>query len=105
LLISTDFSELRKFELVGLRDETTTSERGSTSSFRSGTSAAPPSEFDLVLSNNVFGWKLNRKWALSLAGGLIGLLLLLTAYFTNQASRAENERIRQEFEHRATQRE
>lgn len=98
LMISPDFSEMRKLELVAAPQQATASSKDSNAS--GVASASSPGEFDLVLGQAVFGWKLSRKIALSLSGGLLLLLLLLTAYFTNQASRAENERLKEQYKPR-----
>lgn len=91
LLISADFSEVRQFELVAVRNVAESSATNSPSS------TANSGEFDLVLGQVVFGWKLNRQWALGLAGLLILLLLLLTMYFTDKASQSERVRLREQF--------
>ncbi|MBC7967710.1 MAG: hypothetical protein H7Z17_17490, partial [Fuerstia sp.] len=98
LLISADFSEIRQLELEAVRNaaEATVSNSPST--------ATSPAEFDLVLGQNVFGWKLSRKWALGLAGLLMLVLLLMTMFFTNKASQAEQDRLRQQFRSRSTER-
>ena len=90
MLISTDFSELRKLELTPIGDEAAPVPRGNGS-------AASKDEFDLVLGQQVFGWKLNRKWALGLAGLLVFFLLLMTMFFTNRASQAERDQLREQF--------
>lgn len=90
LLISTDFSELRKLELAPIGEEVAPAPRGIGS-------AASKDEFDLVLGQKVFGWKVNRKWALGLAGLLVLFLLLMTMFFTNRASHAERDRLREQF--------
>lgn len=98
LMISSDFSEMRKLELVSAPEQATASSGSAKDSNASGVpSASSPGEFDLVLGQEVFGWKLSRKLALGLAGCLIGLLLLLTAYFTNQASQVEQARLREQL--------
>ncbi len=97
LLISADFSELRKLELAAISDETSLSTRGNGSMASGVSSATAPGEFDLVLGQEVFGWKLNRKWAFGLAGMLVLFLLLMTMFFTNQASKAERDRLREQY--------
>lgn len=103
LLISADFSELRRLEMVPVQRTTTTS--SNESKVGNTASASSPGEFDLVLGSEVFGFKLNRRWALGLAGGLISFMLLMTFYFTNRAANAERERLEQEFRLRTMKRE
>lgn len=98
LLISPDFSELLKLELVTVRGTKGSSESGKGSNSSRDSSSTSRGEFELVLGNELFGWKLSRKWALGLAAGVIALLLLLTAYFTHQASRVEKERLQEKLE-------
>lgn len=98
LMISPDFSEMRKLELVPTQDEASassiTARDPNGSSDPSSTSAG---EFDLVLGQEVFGWKLSRRWAMAAAGVLVLFLLLMTVFFTNRASQAEQERLREQF--------
>lgn len=102
LMISADFSEMRKLELVAAPDQATSSSRPAKDASGSRASnAASPGEFDLVLGQELFGWKLDRKVALALAGTLIALLLLITVFFTRQASQAEQEKLREQFRPRA----
>ena len=104
LMISTDFSELRKLDLVPAQDEVAASSiSGRDSNVSGAPSLASPGEFDLVLGQEVFGWKLSRRLALGLAGGLIVLLLLLTAYFTNLASRVDQDLLREQLRPRSVE--
>lgn len=91
LLIAPDFSEIRQLELVA------TCNAPDSPTPQNPSSASAPEGFDLVLGQAVFGWKLSRKWALGLAGLLILSLLLLTMFFTNKASQAERDRLREQF--------
>ncbi len=91
LLITPDFSELRRLELATAEGDATAL------ATRVSYSAGSKEEFDLVLGQKVFGWKLNRKWAVGLAGLLVFLLLLMKMFFTHQASQAERDRLREQY--------
>lgn len=95
LLIAPDFSELRRLELA------TTDSDEVASTKRVSDAAGSKEEFDLLLGQEVFGWKLNRKWALGLAGLLVFLLLLMTLFYTRQASQAERDRLREQYRPRS----
>lgn len=97
LLISPDFSELRMLKLVTVREESPASNPRDGSKSDDATSATSGGEFDLVVGQEVFGWKLNRKWALSLAALLVLFLVLMAMFFTNQSSRGERERLRDQY--------
>ena len=105
LLVSPDFSEMRKLELVPVRNTADSPTTNGNSKSGSVSSTAPAGEFDLVLGQKVFGWKLNRKWALGLAALLVLFLLLMTMFFTNQASQAERERLKEQYRPRTMERE
>ncbi|MFM9964920.1 MAG: serine/threonine protein kinase [Planctomycetaceae bacterium] len=101
LLIAPDFSELRMLEPVAaVADADPLKPRGGAKS-EEVASAASGGEFDLVLGQEVFGWKLNRKWALSLAALLVLFLVLMAMFLTNQSSQSERERLRDQYRPRS----
>lgn len=101
LLISSDFSEIRKLELVVQRDGVAPSMSNNNSMVSNIATASPTGEFDLVLGQEVFGWKLNRRWALGLVGLLLLFLILMTMFFTNRANRQALEQLRQQYRPRS----
>lgn len=101
LMISPDFSELLKLELEETREEVGLPSSGKIESSSRDSSGSTRGEFDLVLGQEVFGWKLNRKWAFGLAGVLLAFLLLMTMFFTNKASQAEREQLREQLRPRS----
>jgi hypothetical protein len=99
--IAPDFSEIRKLERIAPPPDAENPDRRSASSGARNASA----ESDLVLGQEVFGWKLSRKWALGLAVGLISFLMLLTMIMTQRSARLERERAKQEdtLRHKTTE--
>jgi eukaryotic-like serine/threonine-protein kinase len=99
LLISPDFSEVQQLELVEIRDDA-----GSSPANRVAVaSAGPGNESDVILGQELFGWKLSRRLALGLATVLVLLLMLIAVYFTNQANQAERAREREMTRPRQTE--
>lgn len=90
--IAPDFSEIRKLERIVAPPDADNAGRRSASS---GARAAA-GESDLILGQEVFGWKLSRKWAVGLAVGMIAFLMLLTMIMTQRSARLERERAKQE---------
>jgi serine/threonine-protein kinase len=92
LQIAPDFSEIRKLEPVPVAAESANPSLRSNVS----TTVEPHNEFDLVLGQDVFGWKLNRNVVLGLGAALILFLMLMTMFLTNRAARIERDREKQQ---------
>ncbi len=101
LLISTDFSEVRQLEVRTVRDN----EVFATGSSPAGNADSNTAlgEFNLILGQEMFGWKLNRIWALGLMTLLVLFLLFMTTYFNRSALQAERERMREQFRPRSVE--
>lgn len=57
--------------------------------------SAGNAQSDLVLGQELFGWKIGQRGALALAAALVLILMLLTMFFTSRAGRAELEKERE----------
>lgn len=105
LLISADFSEVQQLELVNNREQVASDKLRSSAMAGNVEETMLPGEFDLVLGQHVFGWKIGRRWALGLAVALLSLLLLMTWSFTNRSNRQEQDRLREQYRPRTMERE
>lgn len=87
LLIAPDYRDVR------LQTGPVAATAASADTPKSG--SAGNAQSDLVLGQELFGWKIGQRGALALAAALVLILMLLTMFFTSRAGRAELEKERE----------